>query len=120
MTTDTTAAPITPEALTRNQSSALLYVETCCVDFGGLLEGTRMNEDDRDALDQLAAAGALKWGRIPGRLLGSFQRQVTHWCDLTDEGWALAHQLRRARAARCNGPRDKVNALLAEREAANG
>jgi len=106
---------ITPETITRDQRSILLYVETCAVDHGGLLEGIRMNADDHTAMAQLQHAGILKHGRVPGRLLGTFQRNVTHWCDLTDAGWELAHQLRRACARKVSAARDKVDAYLAER-----
>lgn len=112
---------ITTETITRAQRSALLYAESCAVDDGGLLEGIRLNKDDHAALDELQQAGILTWGRTPGRLLGKFTRNVTHWCDLTEAGWTLASQLRRARAAKPNASREKVNAVMAERaEAAHG
>lgn len=112
---------ITLDTITRDQRSILLYAEACAVDYGGLLEGIRMNKDDHAALAELAAAGILTHGRIPGKMLGTFQRNVTNWCDLTEAGWALAHQLRRARAAKPEPSREKVNAVLAERaEVANG
>lgn len=114
--------PITIDTITRDQRSILMYAETCAVDHGGLLEGIRMNSDDIAALDQLEAAGIVKYGRVPGKMLGSFRvRQATHWCDLTEAGWALAYALRRARAAKPDANRKKVDAVFAERaEAANG
>jgi hypothetical protein len=113
-----TTMTITPETVTRDQRSALLYVESCAVEYGGLLEGIRMNEADHKALTELSDAGFLTYGRIPGKMLGTFQRGVTHWCDLTETGWALAQQLRRARAAKPNASRQKVDAYFAERAAA--
>ena len=109
---------LTPDTMTRDQRSILLYAESCAVEHGGLLEGIRMNKDDHAALDDLAQAGMLTWGRTPGKLLGTFQRNVTHWCDLTEAGWALAFQLRRERAAKPNASRQKVDAYFAERDAA--
>lgn len=107
---------LTPDTITREQRSILMYAETCAVEHGGLLEGIRMNADDHVALTQLAVEGILNYGRIPGKLLGTFKvRQATHWCDLTEAGWALAHQLRRARAAKPDAARQKVDAVLAER-----
>ena len=112
---------LTVETITRDQRSILMYAETCAVDYGGLLEGIRMNKDDHAALDELAAAGILTWARIPGKMLGQFKRNATHYCDLTEEGWALVHALRRARAAKPEPGRELVNAVLAERaEVANG
>jgi hypothetical protein len=99
--------------LTRDEKSLLLYVETCCVDYGGLLEGIRMNESDHKALDRFKAEGVLDFGRIPSELLGQFSRKVTKWCDLTDTGWALAHQLRRARAASPSWARQQVDEIRA-------
>lgn len=113
MTTTTTL-----DTITRDQRSILMYAETCAVDHGGLLEGIRMNKDDHAALAELAAAGILTHGRIPGKLLGTFAAhriQPSHWCDLTEAGWELAHALRQARAARPHQPREIVNAVLAER-----
>lgn len=87
---------ITPESMTRVERSVLLYAETTMVDYGGLMEGPRLNGDDHTALNRLQEAGMLTWGRVPGRLLGQFtSRHITHWVELTEAGWALAHQLRR-------------------------
>jgi len=89
----------TPESLTKVQRSILLYAETCMVDYGGLLEGKRMNADDIEALEDMQDAGLLRFGRVPGRLLGSFiGRDVTHWVEFTDAAWALAFAVRRFRA----------------------
>lgn len=107
---------ITIETITREQRSILVYAENCAVEHGGLLEGIRMNVDDHHALVELEAAGILAHGRVPGKLLGSFrERQVTHWCDLTDAGWELATQLRRLRSKKANTARAKVDAVLAQR-----
>lgn len=106
---------LTIETITRDQRSILMYAETCAVDHGGLLEGIRMNKTDLDSLAELAAAGILTFGRIPGKMLGTFKRNNTHWCDLTEAGWSLAYQLRRARAAKPDPSRQKVEAELAER-----
>lgn len=112
------AAEIDLDALTRDERNALLYAETCVVDYGGLLEGIRMNEDDHRALDEFQAEGLLTWGRIPGTLLTSFSRQVTHWVTFTDGAWTLANRLRRARAEKPNTARQKVDEYLAERATA--
>lgn len=103
--------------LTKIERSIILYAESCSVDYGGLLEGTRMNRDDMDALARFKAEGILDYGRVPAALLGTFARNVTHWCDLTDAGWDLAHKLRRAHAAKKAGGRTRVDKAFAEREA---
>ncbi|WP_236027618.1 MULTISPECIES: hypothetical protein [Burkholderia] len=107
---------IDPETLSRDEYSLLLYAETVCVEYGGLLEGARMNAADMGALERFKADGILNYGRVPGRLLGTFTRGVSHWCDLTDAGWELAHKLRRARAAKSKDrePRTRVDEALAK------
>lgn len=108
---------LTLENISRDQRSILMYAETCAVDYGGLLEGSKMNAADLAALSTLIDGGILTFGRIPGRLVGTFRRPITHWCELTEAGWALSHQLRRARAAKVEPTRAAINAVLAERAA---
>jgi hypothetical protein len=85
--------------LTKTERSILLYAETCVVDYAGLLEGQRMNNDDIEVLKKFEAAGILKFGRIPARVLGSMvSRQCTHWVEFTEAAWNLAHALRRQMA----------------------
>lgn len=108
---------LAPDNISRDQRSLLMYAETCAVDHGGLLEGSKMNAADLAALSTLADGGILTFGRIPGRLVGTFRRPITHWCDLTEAGWALAHQLRRARAAKVEPTRAAINAVRAARAA---
>ena len=117
----TTTTLIDPETLTRDERSVLLYAETCCVDYGGLLESRRMNSNDLVALREFADAGILTFGRIPSDLLAplaDYGRAPTHWITFTDAAWTLAHALRRARAAKPSKSRSRVDAALAERTAA--
>lgn len=90
---------IRPQDLTKTERSALLYAETTLVDYGGLMEGKRLNGQDHDALNRLQSAGMLTWGRVPAKLLGSFigGRDITHWVSFNDVGWQLAAQVRRER-----------------------
>jgi hypothetical protein len=95
--------------LTRDERSFLLYAETCCVDGGGLLVGVRMNADDLAAAESFVARGVMIFGRIPAKMLGIrcdglfAPSGVTHYVELTDIGWRLAHQLRQESALR-RGP----------------
>ena len=89
--------------MSRDERSFLLYAETCCVDGGGLLVGERMNADDHDAAKKFIALGLMAFGRIPSELIGAGPRGVTHYAELTDAGWSLAWELRKARASR-RGP----------------
>ncbi|WP_323120020.1 hypothetical protein [Burkholderia alba] len=104
--------------LTKTEHSIILYAESCSVEYGGLLEGMRMNDDDLTALRKFADAGILAFGRVPAKLLGplsDFGGKPTHWITFTDEAWQLAHALRRQRAARGSASRTKVDEALAER-----
>ncbi|ERJ35900.1 hypothetical protein L810_1157 [Burkholderia sp. AU4i] len=104
--------------LTKVERSIILYAESCSVDYGGLLEGMRMNAHDHVALRKFEALGILSFGRVPAKLLGplsDFGRKPTHWVTFTDDAWQLAHALRRQRAARGSASRTKVDEALAER-----
>lgn len=104
--------------LTKVERSIILYAESCSVDYGGLLEGKRMNDDDLAALRKFHESGLLSFGRVPAKLLGplsEYGRNPTHWVTFTDDAWALAHALRRQRAAHGSVSRTKVDEVLAER-----
>lgn len=109
---------MSPETMTRDEVSCLLYLETVCVDYSGLAQSVRMNKDDHEAIARFREAGLLEFGRVPARLL---RRDETYprdyWVTLTDAGWTLAHQLRRARAAKLSKRRLEIDALVAERRA---
>lgn len=107
---------MTPDTMTKDQKSVLLYAETCAVDKGSLLEGVRMNEADHEALRVLQEMGFLKYGRIPYRLIEErpswFQSNPTHWVKITDAGWALASACRKARSSHLGPYSDAVFAEL--------
>lgn len=108
------------ETMTKVERSILLYAETCCVDYGGLLEGQRMNADDMAALKKFEEAGILEYGRIPFKLLGplgSYGRKPTHWITFTDAAWEVAHALRRRCSHKASVSRQKVDEALADRAA---
>ncbi|WP_236577872.1 hypothetical protein [Burkholderia glumae] len=70
------------ETLTKDERSMMLYAESCCVDYSGLLEACRMNNEDMAALRRFQEAGLLTFGRVPANLLGqlaSYGRKPTHW-----------------------------------------
>lgn len=93
------ASRLTPETMTKDERSFLVYAESCCVDYGGLLESIRMNDDDFHAAIKFELAGLMRFGRMPARLLGSsLGRTRTHYAELTEAGWVLAHECRRLRS----------------------
>jgi hypothetical protein len=116
-----TATTFTPATMTREQRSILLYAECCVVDYGGLLEGVRMNIQDIRALRQFQEAGLLSFGRIPSSVIDELRqlfpgRRPTHWVKFTDAAWSLAHAVRRWRAeTSASRSRQIVDEALAER-----
>lgn len=100
--------------LTKDQTSLLLYVEACVVDDRGYLDSRKMNADDFALLRDFIESGVVKEhpdvlpsGRVPravieGRVAAgtTLARYKTTRVVLTDEGWRLAHEARRARGER--------------------
>ena len=85
--------------------SLLLYLEARSVDYGGLVDTRRMNKGDMDIANKWSLDGFVKFGRLSSVFLETFGDGVTHWCELSDEAWALAHAERRARNARMDSKR---------------
>lgn len=87
------------DEMTRDERSLLLYLETRAVDFGGKVDVRHMNKEDMDMAKRWNSEGFLKFGRIKFHDILSKQ-SGTHWCELSDEAWALAQQERKARYTR--------------------
>lgn len=108
----------TPDSMSKNERSALLYAESCAVDRSGLLQGARINADDIAVFKAFEEHGLMKFGRIPARLIGCVGGEPsyynTHWVTLTDAGWALAGQCRQLRSKQIGQNRLQVDAALAE------
>lgn len=89
-------------SLTKDERSALVYAESCAVDFGGLLEAKRMNEADGRAFSKFVGDDILKYGRIPSKFIDDVKRKTgrnaTHYAQLTPRGWVVAGLLRQRRA----------------------
>lgn len=89
------------ELNTRDEKSLLLYFETQATDYGGTLEGVRMNADDFALAKRWHETGFVQFGRIA---LNDIKRHNgvarDHWVVLSEEAWKLAHAERRARCER--------------------
>lgn len=89
------------ELTTREEKSLLLYMETQAVDYGGKLQGVRMNADDFALAKRWNDAGFVQFGRIAFHDIKTHDGIARdHWCVLSDEAWKLAHAERRARCER--------------------
>ena len=97
---------IPPERWGKDHRSTLLYIETRCVDYGGVLDRRQLRtdasehptrladgidllgHDDLDCIDDMIEAG----------LVQSWGTGLNPVVSLTDAGWIIAHNMRRERA----------------------
>lgn len=93
----------TLDTMTSEERSLLLYFETQAVDYGGLIDLKQrraqagiMNKEDFDIAKKWDEEGFVKFGRIKFHSI----IKSTHWCELSEEAWKLAHAERRARCKR--------------------
>jgi len=87
--------------LTKEEKSLLLYMETQTVDYGGKLEGVRMNSGDFAIAKHWNETGFVQFGRIAFHDITKHVRVARDlWCVLSEEAWAAAHAERRARGQR--------------------
>lgn len=98
--------------MSKDEKSILIYMETRLVDYGGLLDGPKMNKADLDAAKKFQEEGLLDFGRIPAALLEA-SKPSTHWVTFNDSAWILAHELRRVRSLRPSPARTVLDEYLA-------
>lgn len=87
----------TLDTMTSDERNLLLYLETRAVDYGGKVDAQHMNKEDFDIVQKWNKEGFVKFGRIK---FHSIIGKSTHWCELSEEAWNLAHAERRARCKR--------------------
>lgn len=90
-------------AMTLQQNSLLLYLESCATEHGGRVKRIHMNDDDIKTAKAWHDDGFIAFGRISERDVGGMKG--THWVRLSDEAWTLAHKERRAKCERIYGKR---------------
>ncbi len=89
------------EDMSKDERSLLLYFETAAVDYGGKLDGRRMNDIDFNNAKQWDKAGFVRFGRIYSDDIKRLSTNVfDHWVVLLDDAWTEAHRERRARNVR--------------------
>lgn len=89
------------ELITHAEKSLLLYFESQATDYGGTLQGVRMNTEDFLLARKWREAGFVQFGRIAFDDIkrdGGVARD--YWVVLSEEAWQLAHAERRARCDR--------------------
>lgn len=87
----------TLDSMGNNERSLLLFVESCAVDFWGRMDQRRINDEDREILDQWNDTGFVVYGRIAA---ADCNKDGALWVRLSEAALDLAHQERRARIAR--------------------
>ncbi len=108
------------EEMTVEERSLLLYVETCAVDYGGLVHCQRINEADREILKRWDSEGFLSFSRITFKSLGILKdKHHTDLVRLSEEAWALAHEERRARSARMSNKSPYKDLITTKTKRAN-
>jgi len=94
--------------MTKEEKSLLLYFECRAVDHGGLVDTRHMNADDMAIAKYWNDVGFVRFGRLTMESIKSFSHlaaQITHWCELSDNAWSIAHAERRARYHRIHSKR---------------
>ena len=87
--------------LTKDERSLLLYLETCVVDYGGLVHSQRINDEDRAILKKWDNASFVSYSRLTFKSIELLiEKHHTSMVRLSEDAWRLAHEERRARAAR--------------------
>lgn len=87
----------TLDTMTSDERNLLLYLETRAVDHGGLVDAKHMNTEDFDIAKKWNEIRFVEFGRIK---FHSIIGETTHWCELSEEAWKLAHAERRAKCKR--------------------
>ena len=93
--------PRTLDDMSKDERSLLLYLETCAVDHGGLVDSRRMNGDDFKKAREWSEYHFIDFGRVLYADIESRgTNHFTHWVDMSLHAFVLAHRERVARAER--------------------
>ena len=86
--------PMTFEGLSKAERGLLLYIESRAVDNGSKLDGRQINKEDIDLLTEWHKQGLVRFGRVPFK---EIERNLTHFCVLSNDAIKLAQECRRKR-----------------------
>lgn len=102
--------------LSKDERNLLLYIETCAVDYGGLVHSQRVNEDDREILKRWNESGFVSFSRITFASMQLLNDKCnTDLVRLSEDAWKLAHEERRARSVRMSSKspyRDLITTIV--------
>ena len=88
---------ITIETMTKDERSLLLFFESRAVDQAGKVDLRHMNEHDIEIAEKWNKDGFCGFGRVTSEGVNQYG---SHWCQLSDTAWEIAHQLRKAKGLR--------------------
>lgn len=97
--------------MTKDERSLLLFLETCAVDCGGLVDVKHINREDMALVKKWDESEFIRFGRVRFddiERLRIGHTHYTHWCELSELAFTLAHEERRARAVRMGKKRTWV------------
>jgi hypothetical protein len=87
--------------MNKDELSLLLYLESCFVDFGGLVDCRRMNAEDFEIAKRWNKDGLIEFGHIYSKSIDELSnRNNTHFVTFGASAFELAHQERIARSKR--------------------
>ena len=87
----------TLETMTKDEKSLLLFFESRATDNAGKVDLRHMNQQDIEIAKKWDKEGFCGFGRVASEGVNQYG---SHWCQLSDTAWHLAHQARKAKAIR--------------------
>lgn len=88
-------------AMTKDEKSLLIYLETRMVDYAGTIDFVHLNDADNIILAEWKAAGFITLHRLTYKSIQTLNmKSVSSVIMLSDEAWELAWQCRKERANR--------------------
>jgi hypothetical protein len=83
--------------MSKEERSLLLYFESRCVDNNSGIDPRCMNENDFKIAKKWNENGFIEFRRV---FSGYLTEKLSHYVNLSDDAWNLAHEERQARAER--------------------
>lgn len=86
------------ESMSKDERSLLLFIESCAVETGGLVDERHMNGVDRIIVDSWVEDKSIEYGRLSFSSIEKLQsagtKKYTAWVKLSVEAWQRAHEER--------------------------
>ena len=90
--------------MTKDERSLLLFLESCSVEKGGIIDTRHINALDLTIAERWSRDNFIQFGRICFKDIEKLNKNsgkaYTHWVTLSKEAWKLASKEREARCSR--------------------